>query len=378
MREVSHSEGEHSLIDDNYLTARRGGQGVEMSKGWLIGLLSIGIAIAHAASFNCSKSTTPQEKAICASPELSSADARMAAAYRKLLLAAPPGIKPEIHDGQREWLHGMAEKCKDGGQPEQLTGCLHEYLDARTKALRHMVLRAGGITFIWRTIALKVPDDSGKQERGAPEERVPGFGTLSASWPQAIAATPEWAAWNNAIEASARRIASQDPTAPAEKWLPEWAADNDADISSTIGFVGKKLITASVNGEWWRGAHPSESSIWLNWLLSEKRELRPDDVFVTGSGWDAEIQQHCDRALHHQLDAQTGQDYQAYAAPGEMLQTLHKIVSDPRNWKLDSKGLTIVFQDYAVASRAAHPDPVTVPWEDLKPLMRPDFVIPKA
>ena len=346
-----------------------------MGKGWLIALLSICIATANAASFNCAKATTPPEKAICASPELSAADARMTAAYRKLLAAAPPDIKPEIRDGQRTWLQGTASKCKDAGT--QLTSCLLNSLAARTKALQGMVLHAAGVTFVWRSISLSVPD-SGGGSMSADDEKKPGFGTLNASWPQALSTTPEWAAWNNAIEAAARRIASQDPTASAEKWLPEWAADNDADITSIIGVVGTKLITASVTGSWWRGAHPSESSISLNWLLSEKRELRPDDVFVNGSGWDATLQQRCDQALHHQLDAQTGQDYQAYAAPGEMPKTLHKIVSDPRNWNLDSKGLTIVFQEYAVAPRTAHPDPVTVPWADLKPLMRPDFVISKG
>ena len=346
-----------------------------MGKGWLIALLSIGIATAHAASFNCAKATTPQEKAICASPELDAADNRMAAAYRKLLAAAPPGMKPEIRDGQRTWLREMAGKCKEGDPSAKLAGCLLDSLAARTKALQGMVLHAAGVTFVWRSISLSVPD-SGGGSMSSDDEKKPGFATLNASWPQAISGTPEWASWNNAIEAAARRIASQDPTAPAEKWLPEWAADNDADITTTIGFVGTKLITTSVNGSWWRGAHPSESSIWLNWLIADKREMRPEDVFVTNSGWDITIQQRCDQALHKQLDAQTGQDYQAYAAPGEMPKTLHKIVSDPRNWKLDSKGLAIVFQDYAVAPRAAHPDPVIVPWADLKSMMKPDFAIP--
>ena len=41
--------------------------------------------VACAASFNCAKAVTPQEKAICASPELSEADDRMAAQYREIL-----------------------------------------------------------------------------------------------------------------------------------------------------------------------------------------------------------------------------------------------------------------------------------------------------
>ena len=45
-----------------------------MHKNWCIFLLAATCSGAHAASFDCSKARTPQEKAICASPVLGAVD----------------------------------------------------------------------------------------------------------------------------------------------------------------------------------------------------------------------------------------------------------------------------------------------------------------
>jgi hypothetical protein len=111
-------------------------------------------------------------------------------------------------------------------------------------------------------------------------------------------------------------------------------------------------------------------------MLKEKRELRAGDVFRHGSGWDAFMQKRCDSYLHKQLDYD-GNNYEDFEAPGEMAKTLHGIVTEPRNWQLDSNGLTIIFQDYAVACHACRPPPVTISWAELKPFIQPGFVIPK-
>src|ERR1700694_1328293 len=125
---MGHFDGGCGLIADNDLSGRRWdrnpGRGEEMGKGWWIVLLLTGVAAANAASFNCAQAVTPQERAICASPELSAADDRMAGAYRDLLAAAPAGMRPELRDGQREWLRELAEKCRDGEPSSDLSSCL--------------------------------------------------------------------------------------------------------------------------------------------------------------------------------------------------------------------------------------------------------------
>src|SRR5665213_4587727 len=76
---------------------------------WIVLLFASGIA--HAASFDCAKAKTPQEKAICVSPSLSAADEQMAAAYRAVLAAASSEMKDEVRTDQRNWLHFIALRC---------------------------------------------------------------------------------------------------------------------------------------------------------------------------------------------------------------------------------------------------------------------------
>ena len=69
-------------------------------------------ALAHAASFDCTKAKTAQEKAICGTPALSAADDQMAAAYRAWLAAAPPALHDQhavaVGIEAIVLLHGMA------------------------------------------------------------------------------------------------------------------------------------------------------------------------------------------------------------------------------------------------------------------------------
>ena len=55
-----------------------------------LGLPFLLCVLAHAASFDCTKAKTAQEKAICGTPALSAADDQMAAAYKAWLAAAQP------------------------------------------------------------------------------------------------------------------------------------------------------------------------------------------------------------------------------------------------------------------------------------------------
>ena len=253
-----------------------------MGKGWLIVLLLTGVAAANAASFNCAQAVTPQERAICASPELSAADDRMAGAYRDLLAAAPAGMRPELRDGQREWLRELAEKCRDGEPSSDLSSCLRDTLDSRTKALQGMVLHAGGVTFVWRSFTLAAPKQSvtptaAKDSPDNPGHDNPGLGKLEASWPQAIVDTPQWKVWNHAVEAEARKMASQGKTGSGQTWPKTWDADMDITVGASVGLVTDQLVTLAMNEFSYShgAAHPNNDSIQFNWLLKQQRELRP-------------------------------------------------------------------------------------------------------
>lgn len=242
-------------------------------------------------------------------------------------------------------------------------------------------LTRGGVTFVWRSTRLTAKDEP--EDNGRPDlnqiEKTPGYGTLTASWPQVTAKTPDWVAWNSAIETAALKMA-QSQMGSGHLTEAKWAAQPgvDTSIAASLNTVSKYLVTATVNAIWdSHGAHPNHGSTEFNWLLDKQREIKPEDVFKAGSGWAQTLQKHTDAYLHRQLD-QGSQSYESFLQPGEMQKTLHSIVIDPQSWRLSGKGLSIVFQPYAVACYACTPPPFTIPWADLKPILNPDFVTPGA
>lgn len=65
-------------------------------------------ATAQAASFDCARAASPVEKRICADPQLSRDDERVAEAYRLALAAAPLPIA--VRDDQRRWIAEVRNK----------------------------------------------------------------------------------------------------------------------------------------------------------------------------------------------------------------------------------------------------------------------------
>jgi len=140
-----------------------------MRNSWCV-LLLLAAGTAHAASFDCSKAKTSQEKAICGSPELSAADERMAAAYKALLAATTPEIKPAVRDNQRSWNVKMAADCKTAAAEPgaTLATCLLASYKARIPELNRM-LTDGDYKFVSKSIKLTTPDTpDGGQPRPIP------------------------------------------------------------------------------------------------------------------------------------------------------------------------------------------------------------------
>jgi uncharacterized protein len=345
----------------------------------LLGILLLGSSMgaADAASFDCAKAHTPQEKAICASPELSKADDRMAAAYKAALAAAPPEFQNRIRDAQRAWIRRITLNCLPGNPYRPLDECLHQAYDTRTHTLDNTIVTAGGVKFTWTTISFTVPDSPEDAENDKQRGASP-VATFDASWPQALSTSPEWQAWNTAVEDDARDLASQGKAGSDRRWRPEWADGLDTDLETTLGLVTPRLVTATLSNEWYGhgAAHPNTNSLQLNWMLKERRALQAEDVFRAGSGWQQILYDRTDKYLHSVLDQDAGGDYQSQSGPRMIAETLHKIVEDPQSWTIDAKGITIVFQQYAVACRACTPDPFTLTWDSLKPILNPEFEIP--
>jgi len=67
-------------------------------------LALLGASQAHAASFDCTKAKTADEKTICRNRSLSDADVKMATMFQMNTHLVMMGTRGNMQDRQREWL----------------------------------------------------------------------------------------------------------------------------------------------------------------------------------------------------------------------------------------------------------------------------------
>lgn len=333
--------------------------------------------LAHAASFDCAKAKTAQEKAICGTPALSAADDQMAAAYKAWLAAAQPDWAAGIRENQIIWLRTRDLSCPAGDANDPIASCLSNVYKERIEDLQQMVQHFAGVTFVSESIKLTAPDPPGSEQIRAMEE-TPGFGTLVASWPQADAVTPQWTAWNSAIVPAVLQVANADEETSAHDWNGIVQPSVDRGLTFTVERANAQWVSASIVDFYdGHGAHPTENSAEFYWMLGAQRPLKPEDVFRPSSGWDTWMEKRLDNYLHKSLDGQSGGNYQSWFQAGELSKVLQGLVTNPGNWDLQPEGFSIFFQPYQVACYACTPQPLVISWSELKPYLQPTFILPQ-
>ena len=339
-----------------------------MSRVYLLFLLmAVGL---HAAGFDCTKAMTPQERAICTSPLLSSEDDQMTAAYKEALAAVPPDVKTRVREDQRQWLSNRDAICPASRDPSTdfaMSDCLSGYENRRAELLRHLIQRKNGILFVWRSATLSFHamrhPDLGVERDGYSEA-----GSVLASWPHAISGSPEWQTWNHGIEEVTRRMACGNPENKNVQvtWSPVCAKDAMNTISVAIVSVEEPLVAAEINREWYdrSGGSSGTDSLEFNWLLGENREIRADDIFKARSGWREALLSAAGKSLYED----------GKPLFGDRLGDIEtKIVLNPENWYLRADALVIGFPSAYAECHACDSPAVTIPWEELKLYLNSSF-----
>ncbi len=91
-------------------------------------VLLLMVSAVQAASFDCIKATTPDEKTICANRTLNDKDVEMATQYRFLTGLFAMGGRGAMQDRQRAWLE-QRKVCKSD------SNCLNKRYDERIREL---------------------------------------------------------------------------------------------------------------------------------------------------------------------------------------------------------------------------------------------------
>lgn len=325
-----------------------------MTKFRIPALAILGCGSLLGASFDCSRGVTPQEKAICANPELSRLDEQMAASYQALLAQLSPGAAAEVRQDQRDWIRWLPRVCPDHPDqpPREFTACLLNEYTEQAAAFKNAPTRAGGMTFFPRLKLVSLPNHTPP----LPYARRFDFWTGRFSWPEIDRPTRQQAVWNDAVRARIDALQGVEEAEVDVTWTLR--AANDAFISLDLEYSRYD----------YGAAHPNEETRSFNWWLRLARPLKADDVFLAGSGWEPAL-----AAFAYQQLISGDHSKDVYGDAPSLPDVVVNIVRDASLWSLDSEGLTIEFPEYSVAPRVAGFLSAGVPWIRLRPYLGAGF-----
>ena len=313
---------------------------VALLTGGLTGGLAGG---AHAASFDCVKAATAMEKTICASPDLSRADDRLAAAFGAALGGVSADGRTILRANERQFLQYAADLCHPGGAADG-ADCLTDVFSHRAEQLDHAVVHIGGRTFMPVSAFHIVPAEDG----GAPCSHILTRQQIDAP---ATPADRDWNLWAKAaVEDAYRNSDAVSNGAPM--------AGVDALVRMDIAAASPDLIDVSLGTAVIdMTAHNSETS--AIWLTRVRRELKADDLFDAGKPWATALAPLAQRRLES-YDAE----------PPE--QGFHKIrrIDEDGNWHLTPQGLRIDYPDGVLADGPASAATTLLSWAELRPWLK--------
>ncbi len=307
-------------------------------------------------SFNCANAISARETAICGDPALSVLDGQLGRLYRERSgLLSPQGAKL-LQESERSWLRFVGVVCSrdDPGKKPWLnkTFCLKRQYNVRISQLQTTVQKIG--PFIFNRIDLYAARPSDEETGSAT-----GFYIQHTSYPQIDnSLSPDVLAWNRT---NVRSLPTDGDCGPGDY-------DNDYEV----GFANARFVSLSWTESTYchgtaHGFHDIKSANTI--LTPSLRSLTARDLFAPGEGWRSALKERFWNAL-----TQTG-----WRPPDNqplVKQELESAVTQPGRWLFTKEGLQVAFVSYEGGCYACTPQPVTLPWSELKPLLSKTAVAP--
>lgn len=324
------------------------------------------VPIAQAASFDCAKAGTSFEKAVCASPDISSQDEVLAQAYATALGGLSADAATAVKASQHNWLDYAARVCGDDGQPipgdytADQTQCLSGEFTNRIRQLEASKMQ-GGYRFypVEKFLIEKDPDATDDTYQKVATKH---FLTVKIDHDDDVAT-----AFNAMTEAV--RLANDEQMGEdshlfdkGSQELAKGDTSADIDLTTKVDKVSSSLITLSTDNYWFGhgAAHGNYGVSYDHFIIAEKRALVASDVFK-GKGWESKFA----KLVIKKAKTDLADEWQGDDSNGD----LTKSIADPSHWVFADDGLTVVFNPYEVASYARGEVDVTVPWDQLTDLV---------
>ena len=304
-------------------------------------------AHAEAASFDCKKAKTEIGKTICADPQLSALDEKLAEVYRTALAKLSPEGQRLLREGQRTWLKVLPSDCaaKDTSRI-----CIETAYKDRLRELASKMVQVGEYLFTRVDLARWEACTGADGEPRSYEEHVSYLRIEAPS-------TDATAQWNAQRKRSLGMKRHCDPNSESDTHN-----DDVSDIEIVDGTI--VMITSSISEccETFRYSYGTGSTQIVD-LSRGLDPLTADDFFLPDSGWQTFLAERSEEDLKRQ-------------APKNPIMegVVIEFVSDPTYWSISKKDLTIEFPPGSIGGYSFE---VSIPWTELKPFLRPDAPFPK-
>ena len=300
-------------------------------------------------SFDCAKASNAVERTICKDPELAKADREMALAYTALVGRLAGAAKEELVKDQGRWVGDRNRACT--GDDETITRCLKQRYGARTATLR--AFADGPYPFVSEQSLAK----AGK------------LGKITWSYeigyPRFDGTTADFSALNAAFANAAKKMADDAvPKADSQtNFDQEWSYEQ----GFTLYRPGANSMTVAVQFYGYSGgAHGYGGTHCTLVDLRTGKAVGLDSVFAAGPQWLRVMTQIVGADLKKQFVEQPGFDDALEPAK------LSKLLGDSARYCWRADKLEVIFNAYEVGPYSSGPYEVHIPYERMKPLLRPD------
>jgi uncharacterized protein len=312
------------------------------------------------ASFDCGHASSPREHLICSDPELSALDGQLGKTYQeKRALLSPKGAEL-LKSSQRSWLRYISTVCAPEGpdapsRAESKTCLKDEYTD-RLEDLQGVAKRVG--PYLFNRVDLYAVEPSGDNTGSKT-----GFSVQHVSYPQIDNAdSPELVAWN---QQNVRSLSSADDCDDSSI---------DCEINYELGIATPHLISVEwTHSTYFHGnAHGSwDVTIENTAITAPLRPLTESDIFGPGTAWVKPLKERLWRKL-----LESGWRPPENQSEDDIKSQLEDEFVNPDKWFFTNEGLRISFTAYEGGCYACTPQPITLSWAELKPLLSAQSIAP--
>jgi uncharacterized protein YecT (DUF1311 family) len=315
-------------------------------------------------SFDCAKAKTAGELMICRDADLSAADRRLDAAFRRLKSTETPASFATVQAAQRAWLAYVTKSCRAGGaMPEDpgeqnaRTGCLtDDYADRAERLEGVEVVKSGAFAIEPRMRVVT---------REKPETEESDVYPWMSGGPAADAFNRYVA---KALALGKRRMDDKDlfPFGDEVDDMKLFARRTYSLVRFDAHVASLQIATFDYTG----GAHEAINESSLNWDVARAKPFGLDDVFAKDAPWRKFATDFCLAQLH--------EDFAGQGAPDPDRESVEAVVGDGDNWLWGTDAATVHFTVYTIASFSGGESDVRIPYDRLAPYLRADAPVSVA